>query len=304
LISPFTYKRGNFFVVLVVKIYMQVEKIGFIGQGWIGKNFADDFEERGYEVVRYDLKAPYSENKDLIKTCDLVYIAVPTPTTPQGFSCEPVIDALTKVRPGAIAVIKSTILPGTTKKLQTLFPNIFVLHSPEFLVEKTVKFNVQNPERNIIGVPVDNHEYIKIAGLVLSTLPKAQYEKVMDSNNAELLKYAGNTFLTSKVLFMNILYDLVEKNGGDWNTVRDALVKDTRIGESHTMPVYDSGRGAGGHCFIKDFEAFRQFYVNTVDDKKGQALLKAMTEFNIDLLTTSKKSLDVLTDTFEFKIKD
>ncbi|MCD5381184.1 MAG: hypothetical protein LR008_01260 [Candidatus Pacebacteria bacterium] len=279
-------------------------KIGFIGQGWIGKTFADDFEQRGYEIVRYALEAPYNANKSQLKSCDIVYIAVPTPTNHDGFSCEPVIDALTNLEAGTTAVIKSTILPGTTRRLQTLFPHLYVMHSPEFLVEKTVKFNVENPERNIIGIPINNEDYQTRAQIVMETLPRAPYSKVMDVNDAELVKYAGNTFLTTKVLFMNILYDLVEKNDGDWNTVRGALVEDKRIGDTHTQPVFESGRGAGGHCFIKDFEAFRQQYSETVGDKEGQEVLTALTKLNIALLTKSNKSLDILTDTFELKVKE
>ena len=60
-------------------------KIGFIGQGYVGKNYADDFERRGYKVVRYALEEPYRKNKEQIRDCDLVFIAVPTPTTPKGF---------------------------------------------------------------------------------------------------------------------------------------------------------------------------------------------------------------------------
>ena len=59
--------------------------IGFIGQGFIGKNYADDFEQRNYKVVRYALEGTYAGNKDRIKECDIVFIAVPTPTTPEGF---------------------------------------------------------------------------------------------------------------------------------------------------------------------------------------------------------------------------
>ena len=58
------------------------EKIGFIGQGFIGKNYADDFERRGFEVIRYALEEPYRANKEKIRECDIVFIAVPTPTTP------------------------------------------------------------------------------------------------------------------------------------------------------------------------------------------------------------------------------
>ncbi len=59
--------------------------IGFIGQGFIGKSYADDLERRGKKVVRYSLEEPYIKNKDRIRDCDIVFIAVPTPTTPEGF---------------------------------------------------------------------------------------------------------------------------------------------------------------------------------------------------------------------------
>lgn len=278
-------------------------QIGFIGQGWIGKNFADDFESRGYKTVRYALEEPYCQNKEQLRNCELVYIAVPTPTTPEGFSCEPVIDALTLLKPGTTAIIKSTILPGTTKRLQSLFPNLYVMHSPEFLAVRTVLEDVKNPARNIIGIPVENEEYLSRAKYALQTLPKAPYEKIMSSNEAELVKYAGNTFLTTKILFMNILYDFVEKNGGDWDTVRDAMVKDSRIGESHTQPVFEGGRGAGGHCFIKDYEAFRRHHKETVGCETQQDVLTALTKLNVNLLTKTKKSLDILSETFPFQIK-
>lgn len=278
------------------------EKIGFIGQGWIGKNYADDYERRGYETVRYALEEPYAQNKDKLAECEIVLIAVPTPTTRDGFNCDPVIESLKILSPGTVAVIKSTILPGTTKHLQTIFPQLFVMHSPEFLVKATAKFNVENPERNIIGIPVTSKKYLSLAEKVLASSPQAPYEKIMDSNDAELVKYGGNTFLTVKVLFMNILYDFVAKNGGDWETVKNAMVKDVRIGESHMQPVFEGGRGAGGMCFIKDFEAFRQAYKQTVDDPQGQTVIDALTQLNINLLTSTNKSLDLLTDIYELKL--
>src|SRR5580692_663281 len=82
--------------------------IGFIGQGWIGKAYADNFEERGYEVVRYALEKPYIKNKDKIAECDIVFIAVWTPTTPKGFDSSVVENVLPLVGEGKIAVLKST----------------------------------------------------------------------------------------------------------------------------------------------------------------------------------------------------
>ena len=60
-------------------------KIGFIGQGWIGKNYADEFERRGFNIVRYSLDEEHKHNGDAIAECDVVFIAVPTPSTIEGF---------------------------------------------------------------------------------------------------------------------------------------------------------------------------------------------------------------------------
>lgn len=269
-------------------------KIGFIGQGWIGKNYADEFEERNYDVVRYALEEPYILNKALIADCTIVFIAVPTPTTPTGFDASIVLQALTLVGKGETAVIKSTLLPGTTEKLQEQFPDIFVLHSPEFLVEKTAAFDAANPKRNLIGIPKDTPIYQEKAAAVLAVLPAAPYSKVMQARDAELVKYAGNCFLYTKVIFMNMLYDLASAQGADWDTLREALIHDPRIGDSHTSPIHSSGRGAGGHCFIKDFEAFRLQYTDLVGDQAGNVALQALADKNATLLINSNKDLDLL----------
>lgn len=269
-------------------------KIGFVGQGWIGKHYADEFESRMYTVVRYSLEEPFVQNKDLIQECEVVFIAVPTPTTEEGFDESIVREALTLVGPQKTAVIKSTLLPGVTEKLQSEFPHVFVLHSPEFLVEATAAHDAAKPKRNLVGIPIDTQEYREKAEAVLRILPEAPYNKIMYSRDAEMVKYAGNCFLFSKVLFMNILYDLVEQTGCNWDSLHEALINDPRIGESHTQPVHASGRGAGGHCFIKDFEAFRRLYVSEVPDAHGADVLRAMAQKNIALLLDSKKDLDLL----------
>ncbi len=269
-------------------------KIGFIGQGWIGKHYADDFENRGYSVVRYSLEEPFVHNKSAIANCDITFIAVPTPSTPAGFDSSFVVDALTCIGQGNVAVIKSTTIPGLVASLQELFPNVIILHSPEFLVEKTAAYDAAHPNRNIIGIPLDNEGYQAAAQKVLDVLPGAPFNSVMSSNDSELVKYAGNCFLYTKVLFMNILYDLVERSGGSWEQVREGLIHDPRIGVSHTNPVFDTGRGAGGHCFIKDFEAFRQYYKEVIGEDKALALLTAQVAYNNGLLRESNKDIDLL----------
>lgn len=273
-------------------------RIGFIGQGWIGKHYADDFEARGYDVVRYALESAYVANKERIAECDITFVAVPTPTVKGVFKIDYVRDALKNIGAGKIAVIKSTILPGTTDMLQGEYPDIFLFHSPEFLVEKTAAYDAAHPNRSIIGMPIDTPEYREKAEEVLKVLAPAPYARIMSARDAEFVKYAGNCFLFTKVMFMNILFDLVEARKGDFGAIRDALIHDPRIGESHTEPLHDGGRGAGGDCFIKDFEAFRAMYAREVGDERGMGILKAEAEKNIELLARSGKSTKLLEEVY------
>lgn len=276
--------------------------IGFIGQGFIGKNYADDFERRGLATVRYALEEPYRANKERIAECDIVFVAVPTPTTPEGFDDSVVRGVLPLIGKGKTVIIKSTTLPGTVKKLQEAFPDIYILHSPEFLAEKTAARDAAEPHRNIIGVPVMNDEYKAKARDVLAILPQAPYELVADSNETELIKYAGNVFLYFKIMFANIFYDMAKPLGADYEVVRAAVGADPRIGPSHLRVVDSSGhegaqagRGAGGHCFIKDFAALRMLYEKMApQDTTGIAMLRALEMENIELLKRSGKDLDLL----------
>ncbi|PCI30385.1 hypothetical protein COB55_00250 [Candidatus Wolfebacteria bacterium] len=286
-------------------------KIGFIGQGFIGKNYADDFEKRGFTVIRFAKEEPYHLNEGKIKEADIVFVAVPTPSTPDGFDDSILRSVMKYVGKGKTVVIKSTILPGTVESIQTENPDIFVMHSPEFLTEATAEHDAGNPNRNIIGIPTETAEYQDRAKQVLSVLPKASFEVICKSKEAELIKYAGNNWLYLKVVYVNMLYDLAMNLGCEWDTIRDAMSADPRIGKSHLMPVHVSGtlgsnngnedksskdnglRGAGGHCFIKDFAAFRELYAR-VGDEVGNSVLKSLEDKNIDLLKKSKKDLDLL----------
>lgn len=273
---------------------MNTQRIGFIGQGFIGKHMADDFETRGYEIVRYAMEDPYIANKDVIAECDIVFIAVPTPTTPEGFDASIIESVLPLIGKGKTAVIKSTMLPGTTEKFQAMYPDIFVLHSPEFLREKTAAEDTAHPARNIVGVPEDKPEFWERAKAVMAVLPTSPHNLLVRSNEAECIKYIGNTFLYTKLVFMNIAHDMAAAAGADWETVREAVGFDSRIGAGHTKVVFDSGRGAGGHCFIKDFEALIEYYAAHADDKTGLATLEALRAKNNQLLLESNKDLDLL----------
>ncbi len=274
--------------------------IGYVGQGFIGKNYADDMERRGFKVIRYALEEPYRANKEKIRQCDIVFIAVPTPTTPESFDDSIVRQALGLVGKGQTAVVKSTLLPYTTARLQKEFPDIYVMHSPEFLREATAAYDASHPDRNIIGIPEDSSEYKHRADMVLRVLPQAPFELVCSSLEAELVKYAGNSWLYVKIIYVNMLYDLVHTLGARYEVVRDALAADPRIGRSHLDPVHQSGhggqaaRGAGGHCLIKDFEALRRLYEEKVGDEYGARVFDTIAAKNLNLLLSSGKDIDLL----------
>lgn len=273
--------------------------IGFIGQGYIGKNYSDDFEKRGYAVTRYSLEPQHQKNKEKLKDCDIVFIAVPTPTTPKGFDDSIVRRSVGFVGKGKIAVIKSTIVPGTVRSIQKQYPDILVLNSPEFLSEATAARDASRPFSNIVGIPEKNALYEKAAAKVHSVLPKAPYALTCVSEEAELIKYAHNGSGYVQIIFFNMMYDLAKRLGVNWSSIEEAIAHDPFVCNRYARPVHKSGRGAGGHCFIKDFAALSKTYATALpEDAVGQKLMTATEEKNIELLKSTKKDLDLLSGVY------
>ncbi len=270
-------------------------RIGFIGQGYIGKNYADNFHERGFEVIRYSLEPHHAANKKLIKDCNIVFIAVPTPTTPEGSDVSIVRNALSLLGRGAIAVIKSTILPGTTASLQAKNKHIHVFHSPEFLTSATARQDADKPSRNVIGISIDTPENRQRAESILDILPVAPFRLVCSSTESEFIKYSGNTFYYAKVVYMNALYDFAQKLGLKWDTIKRTLAADPWIGPMHIEPIHKTGRGAGGHCLIKDYAAFANLFRDHLADHEHHIdLLRSIEESNLRLLRTTGKDQDIV----------
>lgn len=268
--------------------------LGFVGQGFVGKNYADDFENRGYRVVRYSLEQPYRKNKSKIAQCDVVFVAVPTPTTPDGFSHDIVSEALNLIGPGSIGVIKSTVVPGTTEHLQKKHPSITLLFSPEFLLESTAVHDAAHPFTNIVGVPSQSAQHKKAAETVLDLLAPAPSSHVCTSTEAELIKYAHNISGYMQILTFNLFYDLAKQLGASWDNIQPPLYSDPYIPNYYTRPLHKKGRGAGGSCFVKDFAAFTDVHSKLVEDPLATAFLRAAEIKNMQLLHESGKDLHIL----------
>lgn len=315
-------------------------KIGFIGQGYVGKPLADFVEEAypKHEVIRYDLE-DNKNNAPLIKQCSIVFIAVPTPTETLNsdlygsffVDCSALEDSLKLVGKDTIAVIKSTTPPKLLRFLQDKYKKITIMHVPEFLTESTAMLDTRQPDRNLVGVyNAENPNLTAQALRVLEILPAAKFNKIVSYEVASLAKYAGNSFFVVKNVFFNLLYDLAERLGVDWEDLHEAITHDHRIHPVHTNVMHKGGRGAGNHCLIKDFATFKEIILDGFADEHKEKdefeernegikkyyrpikhpRLKNMLNFmtfaekvNVGNLVKSRKDLDILAGVYKALIK-
>lgn len=188
----------------------------------------------------------------------VIFVCVPTPMTEDG-SCdtsivESIVDELAKVAPsGATVCIKSTIVPGTTARLNEKHKNINVCYNPEFLREATYIEDFKKQDRIIVGGPEDGTKAVK--ELYQEAYPDVP---VIETNStvAEMVKYITNCFLAVKVSFANEIKLLCDSLNIDYDKVIEYATKDNRLGSSHwSVPGPDGKSGFGLTCFPKDLNA-------------------------------------------------
>jgi len=250
------------------------KKIGIIGIGAVGSALSKALAE----PLLYD-KYKNIGSIEEVNRADIIFICVPTPFKEDiGFDLSAVEEAFSTIKGNKIVVIKSTVLPGTTERMQKLYPNHKVLFNPEFLQEKTAEADMKNPYEQIVGYTDSSKD---IASEVLKVLPKASNEFIVASDEAETVKYFSNTFLSTKVIFANQMYDLCQKIGVDYDLIKKMAKASPRFGFSHFEIWMDGFRGYSGKCLPKDTKALIQF-----GDKIGVdlSLLKLVDQKNEELL--------------------
>lgn len=120
------------------------------------------------------------------------------------------------------------------------------------------------------------------------------FEIAIPCREAELIKYAGNCWFYAKVLMMNVFYDIAEKNNLDFEIIKEVMGADKRVGKTHLDVEHQGGRGAGGHCFIKDFEVMKIMYGECKGFEEGYEFLIKAIKYNRFLLKSTDKSLRIL----------
>jgi len=275
-------------------------KISIIGSGFVGTALGMGLIELGNEVIFYDVVDKNLQNftftkdiKHAIENSNISFICVPTPTTNEGIDLSYIKEvaknigkALANKEGYHLVVVKSTVVSGTTEDVvmqilekysgKKAGSEIGACMNPEFLTEisgswskdKSTKKDFFTEDRIVIG------EYDKKSGNILEELYKPLNKPIFrtDLKTAELIKYASNCMLATKISYWNEIFLICKERGIDSQTVANIVGLDPRIGKYGTV----HGKAFGGKCLPKDLKAFISF----AEKYRNVRLLKAVDEIN------------------------
>ena len=234
------------------------KKIGIIGLGVVGNAIRDSFELHQVKTLTLDID-PVKTNTTYkeIKSCDCIFVCVPSPMGSHG-ECdsqvfEEVLENLKDFK--NVIISKVTATPNIYKRLNEQYTNL--VYIPEFLTSADPFNDYVQANKFFVGGS-DFVFKVKAQEILCITHPDALY---IDSTieDASLAKYAINSFLATKVVFMNEIKELADKTGTDWNNLKTLIGFDSRIGKSHMNVPGVDGYGFGGMCFPKDTRAILHY---------------------------------------------
>lgn len=230
--------------------------IGIIGWGVVGQATGKGFA-KAHKVIWND---PYQEGstplKDLIKESEYIFVCVPTPmfSDESGIDLSIVNKVVSQVAPKIknskkVLIIKSSVIPGTTASFAKRYPAVKFAMNPEFLTEINAPWDFIYTDRVVIGA-FDEGVATRTAKLHRDVVGYKVKIFLTDPTTAEMVKYMANTFMATKVVYANEMYELAEKLGINYDDVQEMVAADKRIGGTgFKVTPY---RGFGGKCFPKD----------------------------------------------------
>lgn len=273
-------------------------KIGIIGFGFLGRALAHGFSLHA-DIKIYDkYDNSYDSLEDTVNESDYLFVGVPTPMKDDGSQdLSYVADAVSEINNVAltrkIIVLRSTIIPGTTRKFAQGYTKHDFVFFPEFLTERSAKLDFINSSRIIFGGSgfiTDKLESVFRTRFPHTPIYKTTFEA------AEVIKYMSNCFFAVKITYLNEFYLIAEHLGVPFDDLKKMWLSDWRIGNSHTdVPGHDGHFGYGGKCFPKDVKAFIKWAENNnlstqmiiSADKVNEEIRKEKDWFKIKGATTS-----------------
>lgn len=222
--------------------------------------------------------------KSAMKDTKAVFIGVGTPSDSHGranlkYVFQSVRDIAKNAEDYLVIVDKSTVPVGTAKRVVEIVknenPNLLfdVVSNPEFMREGSAIDDFLNPDRIVIGVNSERAKSI-INEIYLPLIEQGHHMLITGIESAEMIKYAVNSFLATKISFINQIADVCELTGADIMEVVNGIGMDDRIGSKFLRP----GPGYGGSCFPKDTLELVQFADNLGSDI---SVVKATANYNI-----------------------
>lgn len=243
------------------------------GNGYVGSAYSDYLEENGYHVTRVDPAQGLHPTPLAYKQPSI--ICVPAPTLKDGTVDYSIInDIMSQIEKPIM--IKSTILPDYANYIDSN-----AVYSPEFLTAANAAEDIRNQKDMVIG-----GEKPLFWSVLFESLGKTIHKT--DARTASFMKYTVNSFLATKVAYMNELYD---QYGGDWNELKTLLQLDPRLGISHLdVPGPTGEYGYGGACFPKDVQAFLS-YTKAREFNTQMSILEQASISNEENVTEQRRKL-------------
>ena len=267
-------------------------KVSVIGTGYLGATHAACMSSLGFEVIGVDVdsakielltagrvpfyepgleellqkeiasgRLTFSTDFSAIADADVHFICVGTPQKPDSLAADlkyvdAALDAVAAIcKPGSLVVGKSTVPVGTAARLRErllkINPKVDLAWNPEFLREGFAVEDTLHPNRLVVGVTNDAAEN-KLKEIYASNLAENTPWVRADLPTSELVKVAANSFLATKISFINAMAEVCEAAGGDVTVLAKAIGYDPRIGSRFLQ----AGIGFGGGCLPKDIRAF------------------------------------------------
>ena len=221
-------------------------KVGNIGYGVIGSTFSRWLKEHT-ECTQAVCDPPKGINEDLTG-CNIFFIGIHIPTEENGTQDLTLLKQIISGLPAAPVFIRTTLLPGTADKLTSeLHRPVYFM--PEFLTERTAYADFCSQD---VVIPGERE--------LLDVIFSSKKRLYMSNIEAELAKYAHNVFGAVAVTYFNGIYNLCEKEGADYEKVREGVMLSGYIAPTHShVPGPDGKFGYGGKCFPKDVNAFTEY---------------------------------------------
>ncbi len=248
---------------------MKNQVIGICGLGFVGNAIYQFIKNKNYVIKLYDKYKTIldiNNNFNNILDTDILFLCLPTNLNDDKKSynmneIDNTLFSLNKENYQGIILIKSTVLPNYCNLVSDIYPNLKIIHNPEFLSAKTAVEDFKNQKHIILGYTKQSESKIEYVINFYKELFNDGIEiSTTNSSESALVKLGCNSFYATKIQFFTELFLLCDKEKMDYNNVKNLMLKNEWINPMHTnIPGNDGNISFGGLCFPKDITALNTY---------------------------------------------